>query len=91
MLDHTTALQKSPLILFTLEDMHVRPLYHVREIGLQFHQFARTIYYIYATIVVEEQRTVMEVTHTRNDRPRTLSLFGREDISVAHRALLVGS
>ena len=91
MLDDTTAFQESCLIGFLLENTHVGSFDNIGKVGLQLHQFARTIYYIYATVVVEEQRTVMEVTHTRNDRPRTLSLFGREDISVAHRALLVGS
>ena len=33
----------------------------------------------------------MEVTHTGDDLPRSLSLLSGEDIGIAHLALLVGS
>ena len=91
MLDDTTALQDSFLVFLSLEDTHVGSLDDIREVGFQFHEFARSVDDIHTTVVVEEQRAVVEVTHTRDDGPGTFCLLSREDIGVAHRPLLVGS
>ena len=97
-LDHTGALEQSFLILLALEDLHVGALDDIREVGLEFHQLSRTVDDIDAprrlvlTIVfIEEQGAVVEVSHPRHNRPRSLSLLCREDVGVAHRPLLVGS
>ena len=71
--------------------MHIGAFDDIGEVGFQFHQLTRAVDDKHTTVIIEEQRAVVEVTHTRHDGPRPLSLLGRKDISVTHLALLVGS
>ena len=52
--NHARALQQSTLVGLALEELVVRPLDDVGEVGLQFHHFARAIDDIDAVVVVEE-------------------------------------
>ena len=54
MLDHTTSLQQSALILLPLEDVLVSTLDDIRQVGFQFHQLSGAIDDIYPVIVIEE-------------------------------------
>ena len=69
----------------------MRTLNNIGEVGLQLHQLTGTIYDIYTVVVIEEQRAVVEVAHTRYQRPLTGRVLSTINISVAHSTLLVGS
>ena len=62
-LNHTRALKESGLIGLALEELCMRALDYIREVGLELHHLASTIDNIYTIVVVEEERTVVEVTH----------------------------
>ena len=90
-LDDARALQEALFIFLALENLLVGALDDIREVGLEFHHLARAVDDIHTTVVVEEQRAIVEVAHARDDGPGTLGLLGREDIGVAHATLFVGS
>ena len=90
-LDYTAALKKPCLVLLTLEYLLVCPLDYIREVWFQLHQLSCAIDDIHPAVVIEEERAVVEVAHTRDEVPWSFCLFSREDICVAHRTLLVGS
>ena len=91
MFDDTRTLQQACLIGLTLEDTLVGALYDITQILLQLHHLTCAIDDINAIIVIKEQRAIVEMTHARDNGPRSFSLWSREDISIAHRTLLVGS
>ena len=90
-LDDARTFKEAFLVFLALEDVHVSALDDVGEIGLKFHQFARAVDDEHTAVVVEEQRTVVEVAHTGDEFPRTFGLLGGENIGVAHSTLFIGS
>ena len=60
---HAAALQQTSLVLLALENLHVCPLDDIREVGLQFHQFACTVNHKHTAVVIEEERAIVEVAH----------------------------
>ena len=63
-LDHTTAFQQSALVGFALEQLTMGTFDDVCQIGLQLYHLACTIDHINAVVLVEEQRGIVEMTHT---------------------------
>ena len=90
-LDHAGALEQAALGGTSLEELNVRVGNDIREVWLQFHHLARAVDDVNAVVVIEEERAVVEMTHTGEQRPLTLDIGGRINISVAHGAALVGS
>ena len=90
-LDDARTLEEAFLVFLTLEDVHISALDDVGEVGLEFHQFARAVDNEHTAVVIEEQRTVVEVAHTGDEFPRTFGLLSGEDIGVAHSTLFIGS
>ena len=91
MLDHAGALEQAALGGTSLEELNVRVGNDIREVWLQFHHLARAVDDVNAVVVIEEERAVVEMTHTGEQRPLTFDIGGRINISVAHGAALVGS
>ena len=91
MLNHTRTLKQSGLVGFALKNLSVGAFNHIREVLLQLHHLACTIYYVHAIVIVEEQRAVVEVAHARYNLPWALGLVGSKNIGIAHGTTLVGS
>ena len=70
-LNHPATLQETFLLSLTLEQLPVGALDDIRKIGLQLHQFTCAIDHIDASVIVKEQRAVMEMAHTRYQCPGT--------------------
>ena len=62
-LNHATAFQQSLLVFLALENLLVGSLDDIREVGFQFHQFAGAIDHKHPSVVIEEERAVVEVAH----------------------------
>ena len=90
-LQHPAAFQDSRLVSLALEQLMVRTLDDIRQVGLQLHHLAGAVDDIHAVVVIEEQGAVVEMAHARQEGPLALCLLGSEDIGVAHRSCLVGS
>ena len=89
-LHHSRPFEQSCLVGLALEDLPVRVRHHALQVGRQLYLFARTIIYIDAAVVVEEQRCIVEVGQSRDERPRTFRLLGRVDVCASHITSLVG-
>ena len=85
------SLQQAALIGLTLEVVAQRTFDDTLQVACQLAHLARSEEHVGRAVVVEEQRSVVEVAQTRVDGPRAFSLLGGEDVCVAHLAGLVGS
>ena len=90
-LDDTRALQQTSLIGLTLEIVTETTLHDTLQITRQLAHLSCSEEYVWRTVVIEEQRRIVEMTQTGMDGPRALGLGSREDIGIAHRTRLVGS
>ena len=91
MLDDTGSLQQSPFVLLALEVMAQRAFHHAFQVASQLAHLARSEENIRRAVVVEEQRSVMEVAQARMNGPGTLGLRSGKDVGVAHGTALVRS
>ena len=90
-LDDTRSLQQTSLIGLTLEIVTETTLDDTFQITRQLTHLSCSEEHIRRTVVIEEQRRIVEMAQTGVDGPGTLSLGSRKDIGVSHATCLVGS
>ena len=91
MLDDAATFQEPRLVGLTLEHLAVSTLDNIGEVGLQLNHLARAIEHIDTVVIVEEERSIVEMAHARVYCPRPLGLRGGTDIGLSHGTTLVGS
>ena len=83
MLDNTRAFQESSLIRITFEELAVAIWHDIGQVTIKLHHLARSIEHVCLVIVIEEERCIMEVTHTAVDGPLALDVIGSANIGLS--------